>query len=366
MVGVRVAANARSMANIERKAENLRSPNKPFIQLRATPSRRLKVPMPANSEVANQMPHASIGAAQIAILMCTKNGAAFLDEQLTSIADQTHANWILFASDDGSTDETRKILKNFTESHKQKTFVRNGPGKGVCANFLSLATDPSIDADYFAFSDQDDVWYKDKLQRALAWLVTVPADVPALYCGRTELVSNDGRSYGFSPLFTRPIAFRNALVQSLGGGNTMVFNKAAKRLLEITGRLDVVLHDWWMYQLVSAAGGAIRYDPHPVLKYRQHLDNLIGSNLGWRARLVRIRMILSGRFHDWNTMNIAALQQVPSHLIKPQNRTVLQLFAKARTASLPKRIYYLKQSGVYRQRLLDNIGLLLATVLKRI
>jgi hypothetical protein len=121
-----------------------------------------------------------------------------------------------------------------------------------------------------------------------------------------------------------------------------------------------------MYQLVSAVGGAIRYDPQPALKYRQHLDNLIGSNLGWRARLVRIRMMLSGRFRDWNTMNVAALQRVPAHLIKPQNSVVLQLFAKARTASLLKRLYYLKQSGVYRQTLLDNIGLLAATVLKRI
>jgi glycosyltransferase involved in cell wall biosynthesis len=322
--------------------------------------------MPANSEVATRMPHASIGAAQIAILMCTKNGAAFLAEQLKSIAAQTHANWILFVSDDGSTDGTRNILRRFADRHEQKTVVRNGPGKGVCANFLSLATDPTIDADYFAFSDQDDIWYKNKLQRALTWLATVPDDVPALYCGRTELISMDGRSYGFSPLFTRPIAFRNALIQSLGGGNTMVFNKAAKRLLEVVGRLDVVLHDWWMYQLVSAVGGAIRYDPQPALKYRQHLDNLIGSNLGWRARLVRIRMMLSGRFRDWNTMNVAALQRVPAHLIKPQNSVVLQLFAKARTASLLKRLYYLKQSGVYRQTLLDNIGLLAATVLKRI
>jgi hypothetical protein len=121
-----------------------------------------------------------------------------------------------------------------------------------------------------------------------------------------------------------------------------------------------------MYQLVSAVGGAIRYDPQPALKYRQHLDNLIGSNLGWRARFVRIRMMLSGRFRDWNRMNVAALQRVPAHLIKPQNSVVLQLFAKARTASLLKRLYYLKQSGVYRQTLLGNIGLLAATLLKRI
>ncbi len=322
--------------------------------------------MPAHSNIATEMPQVSIGTARVAILMCTKDGAAFLDDQLKSIADQTHPNWSLFVSDDGSTDETIKILQRFAASHAQKTVIRNGPGKGACVNFLSLATDPTIDADYFAFSDQDDIWYKDKLQRAQAWLATVPADVPALYCGRTELVSNDGRTYGFSPLFTRPIAFRNAIIQSLGGGNTMVFNKAAKRLLETAGKLDVVMHDWWMYQLVSAVGGAICYDPQPMLKYRQHLDNLVGSNRGWRAGMVRIRMMRKGRFRDWNKMNIAALEKVPAHLIKPQNSVVLQLFAKARAASLLKRLYYLKRSGVYRQTLLGNIGLLAATLLKRI
>jgi glycosyltransferase involved in cell wall biosynthesis len=122
--------------------------------------------MPANSKVATRMPHASTDAAQVAILMCTKNGEAFLDEQLKSIAEQTHANWTLFVSDDGSTDATGNILKRFAAIHEQKTVVRNGPGKGVCANFLSLATDSAIDADYFAISDQDDVWYKDKLARA--------------------------------------------------------------------------------------------------------------------------------------------------------------------------------------------------------
>ena len=322
--------------------------------------------MPANSEVATRMPQAGTDTAQVAILMCTKDGAAFLDEQLGSIADQSHTRWGLFVSDDGSTDETREILRHFADSHAQKTVVRNGPDKGVCANFLSLATDPTIDADYFAFSDQDDIWYENKLERALTWLATVPADVPALYCGRTELVTSNGRSYGFSPLFTRPIAFRNAIVQSLGGGNTMVFNKAAKRVLETVGKLEVVLHDWWMYQLVSAVGGAIHYDPQPTLKYRQHPDNLIGSNRGWSARFVRIRMILKGRFRDWNAMNIAALQRVPAHLIQPQNSQVLQLFAKARTAPLLMRLYYLKRSGVYRQRLIGNIGLLVATLLKRI
>ena len=287
------------------------------------------------------MIYENIAAAQVAILMCTKNGAAFIDDQLKSIGDQTHENWILIVSDDGSNDGTISKLEQFARAHQGKTTIRKGPGRGVCANFLSLANDPTIDADYFAFSDQDDIWHQDKLRRALAWLATVPVNMPGMYCGRTELITIDERSYGLSPLFTRPPAFQNALVQSFGGGNTMMFNRAAKKILEEAAETNVVLHDWWIYQLVAAAGGMVHYDPRPMLKYRQHPDNLIGSNLGWRARFIRVRMMLTGRFHDWNATNIAAFQRLPAHFIQAKNREVLALFAKARCASLPQRLYYL-------------------------
>ena len=307
-----------------------------------------------------------LAAARVAILMCTKDGARFIDDQLKSIANQTHENWILIVSDDGSSDRTLAELQNFANSHQKKITIRNGPRKGVCENFLSLTNDPTIAADYFAFSDQDDVWHADKLRRALAWLASVPVDVPALYCGRTELMSMDEHLYGFSPLFTRPPAFRNALVQNLGGGNTMVFNRAAKKILEQAATTAVVLHDWWAYQLVSGTGGIVYYDPQPMLKYRQHPDNLIGSNLGCTARLVRLRMMLSGRFRDWNDTNVAALSRLPAHLLQPNNRTILEQFAKARSGSLRLRLYNLKRSGVYRQTLLGNLGLLMAALLRRL
>ena len=305
---------------------------------------------------------AEIEAARVAVLMCTRDGAAFLADQLASLARQTHENWFLIVSDDGSRDATRDIIARFAAEQTQPVLVRNGPERGVTANFLSLARDPGIDADYFAFSDQDDVWHADKLARALAWLVTVPGDRPALYCGRTELMTVDGRSYGLSPLFSRRPSFRNALVQNLAGGNTMVFNRAAKALLEDAGALEVVLHDWWLYQLVSAAGGATYYDHRAALKYRQHPDNVIGSNQGWRARLARLRAMLGGRFRTWNDINVAALRRVPAHVMTPGNRAVLELFAKARTAPLPRRLADLRRSGVYRQTVLGNLGLFAAAL----
>jgi len=326
----------------------------------------LRNPISAENQAVAIMSDGNFAAARVAVLMCTKDGAVFIDDQLKSIANQTHENWILIVSDDGSNDQTIAKLEKFAEVHRQKITIRNGPGKGACANFLSLANDPAIDAEYFAFSDQDDVWQAEKLRRALTWLASVPADVPAMYCGRTELMSIDEHSYGLSPLFTRPPAFQNALVQSLGGGNTMVFNRAAKKLLEQAATIAVVLHDWWVYQLVSGAGGIVHYDPQPMIKYRQHPDSLIGSNMGWRAFLVRLRMILSGRFRDWNDTNIAALWRLPAHLLRPKSRTILALFGKARSGSLTMRLYNLKRSGVYRQTLLGNLGLLAAAILRRL
>jgi glycosyltransferase involved in cell wall biosynthesis len=308
----------------------------------------------------------TFAAARVAILMCTKNGAAFIDEQLKSIAQQTHENWTLIVSDDGSSDATVQKLQQFAANHPQKVMIRQGPGKGVCANFLSLANDSTLETDYFAFSDQDDVWHQDKLSRALTWLTAVSTEVPAMYCGRTELMTSDGQLRGFSLLLNRPATFENALVQSLAGGNTMVFNRAAKKILEEAATVDVVLHDWWVYQLISAAGGMIYYDPTPMLKYRQHANNVIGSKTDWRARVVRLRPALSGRFRDWNSKNIAALGKLPAHLMTTRSRVTLELFIKARNGPFLKRLYFLKQSGVYRQSLLDNLRLFMGALLKKL
>jgi hypothetical protein len=306
------------------------------------------------------------GAARVAILLGTKDGAAFLSDQLQSFTDQSHTNWFLVVSDDGSRDATREMIQRFAAQHPRRVLWREGPRMGVAANFLSLGADAAIAADFYAFSDQDDIWQVDKLTRALGCLARVPVATPALYCGRTELMTEEGSSCGHSPLFRRPPSFRNALVQNLGGGNTMVFNRAAKSLLESAGVQKIVLHDWWLYQLVTAAGGSVFYDPQPMLRYRQHDANLIGSNRGGQARLLRVGLMLGGRFRDWNGTNVAALQRLPADLITSDNRRVLDLFAAARQAGLPRRIARLWQSGVYRQTLLGNLGLFAAAVLKRL
>ena len=78
--------------------------------------RLIKASVGRDNEVVAIMPHGNIAIAQVAILMCTKDGAAFIDGQLKSIADQTHENWMLIVSDDGSNDETVAKLERFAEN----------------------------------------------------------------------------------------------------------------------------------------------------------------------------------------------------------------------------------------------------------
>jgi glycosyltransferase involved in cell wall biosynthesis len=303
---------------------------------------------------------------KVVILLATRNGAEFLSEQLQSYSVQTHDNWELLVSDDGSTDQTAALVRNFASRVTQRVALREGPRQGFWQNFVSLVRADGPDGDFFAYSDQDDIWRAEKLAKAVSWLATIPTDVPALYFTRTELVERDGKPIGFSPLFKRAPSFQNALVQNIGGGNTMVFNRAARLALQATP-MDAALisHDWWTYQLVTGVGGATHYDPWPSLKYRQHGQNLVGSNIGARARLVRMLAFANGRILMWNDVNIKTLTRLRS-LLKPASAATLDHFAAARTTPLPKRFYLLWKSGVYRQSMLENIGLYLGCLFGRL
>lgn len=303
----------------------------------------------------------------IAILLCTMQGQRYLREQLDSIVHQTHTNWAIWVSDDGSADDTHAILKEYqVKLGPSRLSIHNGPAEGFAANFLSLTCKAGITADYYAFADQDDVWEPDKLARAVQWLQTMPTHLPALYCGRTRSVNANNEDIGFSPLFTKPPCFANAIVQSIGGGNTMLFNNAARRFLRKAGPdIKVVSHDWWAYMVVSGCGGQVFYDPQPTVRYRQHANNLVGINSGWSAGMVRLRMLFLGRFKNWNDINIAALQTMRVHLT-PESKHLLDGFSNARHFSFFARLEVLIRLGIHRQTWLGNVGLLAAGILKKI
>lgn len=303
----------------------------------------------------------------VAILLCTFNGEKFLQQQLDSLSQQTHTRWVLHASDDGSTDQTWHILEAYQRARPNgQVYLYRGPQKGFAHHFLSLAKRANAQAPFYAFCDQDDLWDPKKLETALCFLNAAQEDKPALYCGRTSLIDGQGKRLGLSPLFTKPPTFSNALVQSLAGGNTMVFNeKACSLLCLVETHIPIVSHDWLLYQLVTGCEGHVFYDEIPLILYRQHPKNTVGANNNMLARIKRIRLLIKGRFYQWNTNNIKVLQFV-SLLFTPKNREILKNFDKARQVGLLKRLYLFNKTGVYRQTFLGNIALVVAAILGKL
>lgn len=303
----------------------------------------------------------------VAILLCTYRGENFLRRQLESIVQQSHSDWIIFASDDNSDDATLSILRHFQNIlGESRMRIYGGPARGFAANFLSLMGREEIQADHYAFTDQDDEWIPSKLERAVTALSTVPATTPALYGSRSELIDSEGRHLGLSPDFRKTPDFRNALVQNMVTGNTMVLNRAAMALIRSAGTdLQVSAHDWWTYLLVTGNGGRMLYDRMPTIRYRQHDRNLYGANTSLGAKWTRIVRLFNGDFGRWNGQNIAALRK-SWMLLTEKNRASTELFEHARGAWALGRLVALWRARVYRQTWDGQLGLILATLTRRL
>jgi len=303
---------------------------------------------------------------KVAILLCTYNGERYLDEQLNSVLNQTHTNWRIYASDDGSNDATLNILEKFQAKFGiDRMVILSGPKNGPTDNFLSLILSVDGDCEYFAFCDQDDVWHDEKLCRAVKVLIGLEFEVPSVYCSSTRYIASNGRFLQYSYVFKREPSFKNALVQSIAGGNTMVFNRMAKDILSRTPKLQIlVAHDWWLYILITAYDGYVHYDKTPSVDYRQHSNALVGENRSINSKIKRILMLLDGRYKRWTDQNIKALDTISNELPLHSKQT-FDFFKKIKSSSFFVGVFIFIYSGIRRQTFMGNAALAIAVLIKR-
>jgi len=304
--------------------------------------------------------------AQIAILLATYNSELFLREQLFSLQNQTYQDWRLYVLNDGSSDGTLEILNEFKAKWGDaKIDIRSHSNRGCTFSFLNLVSDIHIKADYYAYCDHDDIWQADKLEKAIQVLESKRQDIPQLYCSAAELIDKKGKVMGHSALCRQPPCFQNAIVQNIASGNTMVFNRAAKELLALVGVVNVPIHDWWTYILVTACGGQVHYDTRSFIQYRQHEGNLVGYGQSFKAQIKRLFKKNAYQFHLWNEAHIRYLNDIKNRLSANAINT-LQAFEKSRSGNMFNRFYWLHKSGVFGQTWARTLKLYIACFLNKI
>ena len=218
---------------------------------------------------------------KVAILMSTYNGERYLSEQIDSILSQEGVEVTLYIRDDGSSDGTIGIVKEYAQNY-QNIILTIGKNIGVGNSFMQLVYDCSDDFDYYAFSDQDDIWLKDKLKVAIDSIKQ--KNMPALYASNQMLVDENGKQ--ISLRYPKDYDMQNPLEAQFQinriSGCTFVFNKELKTVLSepvrrpTKGLLRKRIHDVWVSNVASLYDGII-YDSNAYIQYRQHENNVVGA-----------------------------------------------------------------------------------------
>lgn len=230
----------------------------------------------------------------VAILLAAYNGVRWLDEQLESIGGQVGVQLDIFVSVDLSTDNTHEYFRELAASNSRIRLLPYGERFGGAApNFYRLISEVDFeDYDFVAYADQDDIWHVDKLKRACNVLGSGKADVyssnvTAFWAnGREELVDK-----------AQSLRRLDYFFEAAGPGCTYVFKQGVMLELQKFVRTlpdhvkKEVLHDWLSYAFCRERGYRWYIDPMPSVRYRQHADNVVGTNNNWVAYKKRFALI---------------------------------------------------------------------------
>lgn len=225
---------------------------------------------------------------KILLMLSTFNGEKYLSEQLDSILVQNGVDITILIRDDGSTDHTVSILQKYKRKFPDKIIVNLADNIGCSGSFLALmklAANEYRDFDYYAFSDQDDIWMPDKLEVATTALDTSDDNIKLYYC-RPLLVNHD-----LTPLKSMPKIAKGTLKESFiiqpCIGCSMVFSKELLEKAAMGNPDRIPIHDAWVYKVCLALGGKLISDPTPHILYRQHSSNTVGGVQGFRKKWKR-------------------------------------------------------------------------------
>lgn len=237
----------------------------------------------------------------IEILLATYQGEQFIAEQIESILAQSYSEWTLLIHDDGSNDGTIEIAKKYALAHPSKiNFIQDGVRTGGAKNNFSHLLSKSS-SDYVMFCDQDDVWMPDKIEISFAQLTKAERefgkDTPIgvfsdywIVDSKLNTISESGwksqQNGAELSANIRMLAVRNCIT-----GCTMMINRAALSVaLPIPDA--AVMHDWWIGLAILKFNGRLVPIETPLLLYRQHGGNVVGSKkFGFALLMQRVYAI---------------------------------------------------------------------------
>ncbi len=264
----------------------------------------------------------------VLVLMSCFNGEAYLVEQIESILAQQGVSVRLLVRDDGSTDATAEILQDYQD----KGFLEwyQGDNLKSAQSFMDLLQTAS-GAHYYAFADQDDVWYPHKLQAAVTCLSGCN-DQPTLYFSHKRVVDRELKPLGIEDEAVNGLELGTSLLKCRVSGCTMVFNDALLRQLQTYRPYRISMHDSWVLKVASAIGTVVE-DKGLFMDYRQHERNVVGSRKSaFDVFKIRVRSLFSRSKDSIRTSMAQQLMEGYGSKMSAYDQQYCQAFAEIRSS----------------------------------
>ncbi|MCK8604573.1 glycosyltransferase [Leuconostoc citreum] len=220
----------------------------------------------------------------VAILMSTYNGERFLTEQINSILNQSYQNIHLFIRDDGSSDKTLDLLKKFEKSPLITVSIDNN-NLGYKNSFLTLIQSVLNQKErfkYFAFSDQDDVWHREKIFSAVKLLEKNNQNSFRLYYTGLTFVDEHLNTLRVKKETQTVITFGAEIVRHSVSGATVVFSRElGEKVVQYEDVFQIRDgHDALIFRINAALEGKFIYDESNFIKFRRHNSNTSNATSG--------------------------------------------------------------------------------------
>ena len=231
----------------------------------------------------------------IDILLATFNGEKVIRDQLDSLFAQTVKNWHLLVHDDGSTDATVDIVKEYQSANPEKiSLIEDGfITGGAKNNFAHLMA--KSNALYVMFCDQDDVWLPEKVELTLARMIETEKKYPGLAVlvhtdmevVDSNLKSIAGSAHKYHKASAQPDMDELMVCNSVSGCTMMVNRLGLESAMPVPA--VAVMHDWWIALRVLSIKGRIEFIDKSTMLYRQHEGNAMGAvKVDWSRYIYRL------------------------------------------------------------------------------
>lgn len=269
----------------------------------------------------------------IAILMATYNGGKYLHKQIDSILAQTSQDWHLYIHDDGSKDDTLAVIHEYVEKHADRITQLNYPSQGgACRNFLSMLR--TVEAPYYMFCDQDDVWHREKVAhsyRKIKDIEATHAGLPLMVHCNLQIVDEDLKVIHPSfwdicqlhPEIYHTLSHR---VSSIIPGCTIIMNHQVKDIVGDASK--AIMHDYWLTVRTLAAGGRVEPLDEALMDYRQHSDNAVGvescyKNMSGLYKLTHLPYLLRAHKDNYRMLRAAGYGSAVTYVVNKVREFIL-------------------------------------------